>query len=129
MSLETDHRYQFHVNVETQYIDSQSKPEEGKFVFAYTITISNTGSLAAQLLSRHWIITDANNETHEVQGEGVVGEQPTIGPDNSFTYTSGTLLATDVGHMQGSYQMLSEDGHLFNVEIPAFCLAPPHTLH
>lgn len=129
MSTEQDHRYQLHVTVETQYIPSQSEPDEGKFVFAYTITITNSGSQAAQLLSRHWIITDANNEVHEVQGEGVVGEQPTIGPDSSFSYTSGTLLATDVGHMQGSYQMLGEDGHLFDIDIPAFCLAPPHTLH
>ena len=129
MSIEQDHRYQLHVTVKTQYIAAQSNPDENKFVFAYTITITNNGSQAAQLLSRHWIITDANNEIYEVQGEGVVGEQPSIGPDSSFTYTSGTLLATDVGHMQGSYQMLSEDGHLFDVEIPAFCLAPPHTLH
>lgn len=129
MSTEQDHRYLFHVSVETQYIAVRSNPDEGKFVFAYTITITNNGSQAAQLLSRHWIITDANNKVQEVQGEGVVGEQPTIGPDSSFSYTSGTLLATDVGHMQGNYQMLSEDGHLFDIEIPAFCLAPPHTLH
>lgn len=129
MSIEQDHRYQLHVTVETQYIASQSSPDENKFVFAYTVTITNDGTQAAQLLSRHWIITDANNEVHEVRGEGVIGEQPMIGPDSSFTYTSGTLLATEVGHMQGSYQMLSEDGHLFDVIIPAFSLAPPHTLH
>jgi len=129
MSIEQDHRYQLHVTVETQYIASQSDPAVGKFVFAYSITITNSGSQAAQLLSRHWIITDANNSVHEVKGEGVVGEQPTIGPDSSFSYTSGTLLATDVGHMQGSYQMLGEDGHLFDIDIPAFSLAPPHTLH
>jgi len=129
MSTEPDSRYQLHVTVETQYIASQSQPDEGKFVFAYTITITNTGTQAAQLLSRHWIITDANDEVHEVRGEGVVGEQPTIGPDSSFTYTSGCLLATEVGHMQGNYQMLAEDGHLFDIEIPGFCLAPPHTLH
>lgn len=129
MNTGQDHLYQLHVTVETQYVAAQSTPDEGKFVFAYTITITNNGNQAVQLLSRHWIITDANNEVHEVQGEGVVGEQPTIGPDSSFSYTSGTLLATDVGHMQGSYQMLGEDGHLFDIEIPAFCLAPPHTLH
>ena len=129
MSIEQDHRYQLHVTVETQYIASQSSPDDNKFVFAYTITITNNGTQAAQLLSRHWIITDADDEVHEVRGEGVVGEQPMIGPDSSFTYTSGTLLATEVGHMQGGYQMLGEDGHLFVVEIPAFCLAPPHTLH
>ena len=129
MSIKPDDRYQLYVTVETQYIASQSNSDEGKFVFAYTITITNNGTQAAQLLSRHWIITDANDEVHEVRGEGVVGEQPMIGPDSSFTYTSGTLLATEVGHMQGSYQMLGEDGHLFDVKIPAFCLAPPHTLH
>lgn len=129
MSTDSDPRYKLHVTVETQYLPSQSEPDESKFVFAYTITISNTGNQAAQLLSRHWLITDANNDVQEVRGEGVVGEQPTIGPNSSFTYTSGTLLPTDVGHMQGSYQMLSEDGHLFDVEIPAFTLAPPHTLH
>ena len=129
MSIEQDHRYQLHVTVETQYIASQSSPDENKFVFAYTVTITNDGTQAAQLLSRHWIITDANNKVHEVRGEGVIGEQPMIGPDSSFTYTSGTLLATEVGHMQGSYQMLSEDGYLFDVIIPAFSLAPPHTLH
>jgi ApaG protein len=129
MSIEQDHQYQLHATVETQYIANQSEPDKAKFVFAYTITITNSGSQAAKLLSRHWIITDANNEVQEVQGEGVIGEQPVIGPDSSFSYTSGTLLATDVGHMQGSYQMLGEDGHQFVVDIPAFSLAPPHTLH
>jgi ApaG protein len=129
MNTEQPHPYQIYVTVETQYIAVQSKPDEDKFVFAYTITITNSGTLGAKLLSRHWLITDANNEVHEVRGEGVIGEQPTIGPDSSFSYTSGTLLATDVGHMQGSYQMLGEDGRLFDIEIPAFSLAPPHTLH
>lgn len=122
-------RYQILVDVATSYIEEQSDPLENQYVFSYTITITNIGRLSAQLLSRHWLITDANNELQEVQGEGVVGEQPVIEPGASFTYNSGVVLNTKVGHMQGSYQMLSEDGHLFDAPIDAFSLAAPHALH
>ncbi len=124
-----DDRYQILVDVATSFIDEQSDPQENQFVFSYTITITNIGELPAQLLSRHWIITDANNEVQEVQGEGVVGEQPIIEPGARYTYNSGVVLKTKVGHMQGSYQMLSEDGHLFSAPIDAFTLALPHALH
>ena len=117
------------VDVKTQYIEDQSSPEENRFVFSYTITISNTGSLAAKLLTRHWIINDANGNVQEVHGEGVVGEQPYLRPDESFQYTSGTVIETPVGSMEGSYQMVTDDGLAFDAEIPAFTLALPHTLH
>lgn len=129
MSLMEDDRYQILIDVATQYIEEQSHPENDQFVFSYTINICNIGTLTAQLLSRHWIITDANNDVQEVKGEGVVGEQPIIEPGASYTYTSGVVLNTSVGHMQGSYQMLSEDGQLFDAPIDAFTLARPHALH
>lgn len=129
MNLMDDDRYQILIDVATQYIEEQSLPEDNQFVFSYTINISNIGTLTAQLLSRHWIITDANNEVQEVKGEGVVGEQPIIEPGASYVYTSGVVLSTSVGHMQGSYQMLSEDGQLFDALIDAFTLARPHALH
>jgi len=129
MSVIDDERYQIQVDVATQYVAEQSNPEEDEFVFAYTITITNIGSLTAQLLTRHWLITDGDNDTQEVQGEGVVGKQPIIEPGTSYTYTSGTVLKTAVGHMQGAYQMLSEDGQLFDAPIPPFTLAVPHALH
>lgn len=129
MSLVEDDRYQILVDVVTQYIAEQSNPDDNQFVFSYTITITNIGTLTAQLLGRHWLITDANNEVQEVKGEGVVGEQPIIEPGASFTYTSGVVINTSVGHMQGAYQMLSEDGQLFDAEIDAFTLARPHALH
>ena len=119
----------FSIIVETSYVQDQSSPEEKRFVFAYTITITNTGTISAQLLSRHWIITDANNKVQEVRGIGVVGEQPYFEPGDTFQYTSAAMIETPVGCMQGSYQMLSEDGVQFDAEIPAFNLSIPNTLH
>jgi len=121
--------YNIRVEVKTQYIEEQSMPEKDRYVFAYTITIHNKGSVAAQLLTRHWIITDANNKVQEVKGEGVVGEQPHLKPGESFRYTSGTMLETPVGSMRGSYQMIADDGVEFDAEIPIFTLSIPRTLH
>ena len=117
------------VGVTTLYIEDQSSPEENRFVFSYTITIHNTGSLAAKLLTRHWIINDANGNVQEVHGEGVVGEQPYLLPDESFEYTSGTVIETPVGSMEGSYQMITDDGFAFDANIPAFTLSLPNALH
>jgi len=111
------------------YIPDQSDPDSGRYVFAYTINIKNTGSVAAQLISRHWIITDANDLVQEVRGLGVVGEQPLLKPDESFEYTSGAAIATPVGTMRGSYQMVAEDGVQFDVPIPEFTLSVPRVLH
>lgn len=117
-----------HVSVKTNYLPEQSSPHQ-RYVFAYTITIANQGSEAAQLLNRHWRIRDANNNLQEVQGVGVVGEQPRIEPGNSYTYTSGVILETETGIMEGIYQMRAENGELFNAEIPTFALVPPHAIH
>ena len=117
------------VNVETTYVENQSAPEQQRFVFAYTITIRNTGAVPAKLLTRHWIITDSNGKVQEVRGDGVVGEQPHLQPGEAFRYTSGTLLETAVGSMRGSYQMVADDGVRFDAEIPAFTLAVPRVLH
>jgi len=121
--------YNVKVDVETAYVGAQSEPEHSRFVFAYTITIHNTGSVAAKLLTRHWIITDAEGRSQEVAGEGVVGEQPYLKPGAHFKYTSGTVLGTPVGSMRGSYQMLADDGIVFDAEIPPFTLSQPHVLH
>jgi ApaG protein len=121
--------YKIGIEVETHYIEEQSIPEEDRYVFAYTITIRNNGSQPAKLLTRHWIITDGDGNTQEVHGEGVVGEQPHIGPGDYFRYTSGTVLDTPVGTMEGSYQMLADDGEQFEAPIPVFTLSLPHTLH
>ncbi len=121
--------YDIQVMVETGYIQEQSEPEEDRYVFAYTITITNTGTIPAQLISRHWIITDANNKVQEVKGMGVVGEQPHLSPGDSFKYTSAAVLETPVGCMQGNYQMLADDGVEFDTEIPAFNFSTPYTLH
>jgi len=117
------------VAVETQYIAEQSSPEDDRYIFAYTITISNTGKVAAKLLTRHWMINDANGNVQEVHGEGVVGEQPYLRPGESFKYTSGTVIETPVGSMAGSYQMVSDDGQAFDAEIPVFTLSLPNALH
>ena len=117
------------VEVETQYMEGQSEPDNERYVFSYTITIRNEGGVPAQLLSRHWVITDANGNIQEVKGEGVVGEQPHLKPGEGFQYTSGAMIATPVGSMQGSYQMLTDNGDEFDAEIPAFTLAIPRTLH
>ena len=121
--------YQIQVNVETLYIEAQSQPEQQRYVFAYTITMRNTGEKPAKLLSRHWIITDSNGKTQEVRGAGVVGEHPHLQPGESFQYTSGTMLETAVGSMRGSYQMIADDGVEFDAEIPAFSLSVPRVLH
>jgi len=121
--------YNIQVDVQTQYIPEQSDPEQDRYVFSYTITIRNEGSVPAKLLTRHWIITNADGKTQEVRGEGVVGEQPHLKPGDGFRYTSGTVLETPVGSMQGSYQMLADDGVKFEAEIAPFSLSMPHTIH
>jgi ApaG protein len=122
-------KHHIDVSVRTTYVDAQSEPEAGRYVFAYTVTITNTGDIAAKLLTRHWIIRDANNKVQEVRGAGVVGEQPYLEPGMSFEYTSGTMLETPLGEMRGSYQMIADDGVEFDAEIPAFVLTTPRTLH
>jgi len=122
-------KYHISISVNTAYLAEQSDPSADRYVFAYTITIANTGTVAAQLISRHWIITDADNVTQEVKGLGVVGEQPLLQPGESFEYTSGTAMATPVGTMRGSYQMVAEDGNKFDAEIPVFTLSMPRVLH
>lgn len=117
------------VSVETCFVDEQSKPHENRYVYSYTITIHNRGSMSARLISRHWFITEANGDTREIQGDGVVGEQPALRPGEGYEYTSGAVLETSVGTMRGSYQMLAEDGTHFDADIPAFVLSIPRTLH
>lgn len=121
--------YRIEIEVRTTYIEEQSDPENDRYVFAYTVTMRNTGTIAAKLLSRHWVITDANNHTEEVRGEGVVGEQPHLEPGEGFQYTSGTVLDTPIGSMHGSYKMIADDGERFDAEIPMFTLSIPHILH
>src|SRR5258705_12918353 len=122
-------KYEVTVSAQTQYVAEQSDEEKGRFVFTYTITISNSGSVPAQLVSRHWIITDGRNQVQEVRGLGVVGSQPLLKPGESFEYTSGTAIATPVGTMRGSYQMVAEDGTHFDAQIPEFTLSVPRVLH
>jgi ApaG protein len=129
MDTELDRRYEISVATRTQYLADQSDEEAGRYVFAYTITIRNTGSIAAQLISRHWVITDADSQVQEVRGLGVVGEQPLIKPGEAFEYTSGTAIATQVGTMRGAYQMVAEDGTRFDAAIPEFTLSVPRVLH
>jgi ApaG protein len=121
--------YAIEVLVETDYIQEQSLPEKNRYVFAYTVTITNIGSMSAKLLRRHWIITDANNKTQEVHGDGVIGEQPHLKPGQSFQYTSGAMLETPIGCMQGTYDMIADDELEFDAAIPVFSLSTPHTLH
>jgi ApaG protein len=122
-------KYQITVSATTRFVPDQSDEASNRYVFAYTITIANTGQIAAQLISRHWVITDAHDKTQEVRGLGVVGEQPLLKPGDRFEYTSGTAIATPVGAMKGSYQMVAEDGSQFEAEIPEFILAVPRVLH
>ena len=122
-------KYDITVAARTAFIPDQSDLDTGRYVFAYTITITNTGTLPAQLVSRHWIITDSNNQVQEVRGQGVVGEQPLLRPNESFQYTSGTAIATPVGTMRGTYQMVAEDGMQFDAAIPEFTLSMPRVLH
>ena len=125
----TDVRHRIRVEVETSYLDEQSDPHEHRYVFAYTITIRNDGPTPARLLTRHWVITDANGKVEEVRGDGVVGEQPYLEPGQGFRYSSGAVIETPVGAMQGSYQMVSDDGLAFDAPIPPFRLAIPGVLH
>ncbi|MCH2222349.1 MAG: Co2+/Mg2+ efflux protein ApaG [Dechloromonas sp.] len=124
-----DNKYRIEVHPMPQFIPDQSDPENDRYVFAYTITIRNVGQVPAQLVSRHWIITDANNHVQEVRGLGVVGQQPLLQPGESYQYTSGSSLTTPIGTMKGSYQMVAEDGTHFEAEIPEFVLAIPRALH
>jgi ApaG protein len=122
-------KYAISVEAHAAYVADQSDPSRNHYVFAYTITLTNTGTVAAQLVSRHWIITDSDHHVQEVKGAGVVGQQPRLKPGESFEYTSGANLSTPVGTMRGSYQMLAEDGHAFDAEIPSFTLSVPRVLH
>ena len=126
---ENSQTYNTRVEVETAYIEEHSDPQQNRYVFSYTITIRNEGTVPAKLLTRHWYITNADGKVQEVQGEGVVGEQPHLKPGDRFRYTSGTVLETPVGSMHGTYHMIADDGVEFDAEIPAFTLATPRTLH
>ena len=121
--------YQFDIEVATRFLDDQSVPEEGRYVFAYTVHIRNDGNVPARLLGRRWLITDGNGKEQEVVGEGVVGEQPWLRPGEGFEYTSGAVLETDIGTMRGSYDVLADDGTRFATPIPVFTLSVPRTLH
>ena len=122
-------KQEIQINVDSSYIASSSEPAAARYVFAYSISIKNNSDSVAQLLSRHWLITDANGKTQEVHGEGVVGEQPHIQPGESYQYTSGAVIETSVGAMKGSYDMLGADGETFTATIPNFSLSTPRTLH
>ncbi len=117
------------VSVTTRYIDDQSAPDRDSYVFTYSVTIKNKGQVGAQLIARHWIITDANNHIEEIRGLGVVGRQPLLKPGEEFEYTSGTSLATPQGSMQGEFLCVTEQGEQFNVQVPEFLLSLPRTLH
>ena len=121
--------YTLEIQIATRFLDEESRPDDDRYVFAYTIRIRNVGRLPAQLVSRHWIITDANGRVEEVRGDGVVGEQPRLEPGEDFTYTSGAVLATAVGTMEGSYDLVADDGTEFAATIPRFTLTVPRTLH
>jgi ApaG protein len=121
--------YTIEVSTATEYLADQSDESAGRFVFSYTITLRNTGNVAAKLISRHWIITDSQGLVQEVRGLGVVGNQPVLDPGESFEYTSGAAIATSVGTMKGSYQMLATDGTRFEAAIPEFTLSVPRVLH
>ena len=121
--------HSINVDVDTLYIESESSPVNSQYVFAYTITIINDGTEAAKLMTRHWVITDANGHIEEVRGDGVVGEQPYLKPGEGFQYTSGAVLKTPVGTMSGSYRMVTDNGSNFDADIPEFILSSPRTLH
>ncbi|MDP1559693.1 MAG: Co2+/Mg2+ efflux protein ApaG [Nitrosomonas sp.] len=122
-------KYEIDVAIRTLYLPDQSDVEADRYVFAYTIRISNLGEIATQLISRHWVITNEDGSMQEIRGLGVVGEQPLLRPGDSFEYTSGTSISSSVGSMRGSYQMAAEDGHHFDVAIPEFVLSVPRVLH
>lgn len=125
----TDNPKKIQVEVKPAYIAGQSDPGNNHYVFSYTVTIRNEGDQPAKLLTRHWIITDGDGQVQEVKGEGVIGEQPYLKPGEGFQYTSGTFMSTPVGTMQGSYQMVADDGEKFDAVIPSFTLAVPNVLH
>jgi ApaG protein len=127
--MESTKKYDVSVSTETQYIAAQSDESKNRFVFSYTVTIRNRGTVPAQLISRRWVITDGRSQVQEVRGLGVVGVQPLLKPGEHFEYTSGTALATPVGTMRGSYQMVAEDGTQFDAAIPEFTLSVPRVLH
>ena len=127
--MDDETRYEIRIEPVSAYVADQSDPSRDQFVFAYTIRITNTGTVAAKLVSRHWIITDSEHRVQEVRGEGVIGQQPRLAPGESFEYTSGASLNTPVGTMRGSYRMLAEDGREFDAAIPPFTLSVPRTLH
>lgn len=129
LQMDKDDKYRVNISAQVNYLPEQSDENDNRYVFAYTITITNAGHAAVKLVSRHWIITDANNHVQEVRGMGVVGEQPLLKPNQSFEYTSGTVLATQVGTMTGSYHMVEEDGAEFDAPIPQFVLSIPRVLH
>lgn len=125
----TENPHKIHVKVIPAYIREQSDPPNNHYVFTYTVTIRNDGDQPARLLTRHWIITDGDGQVQEVRGDGVIGEQPHLQPGEGFQYTSGTFMNTPVGTMQGSYQMIADNGEKFDAEIPSFTLSVPNTLH
>jgi ApaG protein len=124
-----DRKFEIRIKVATQFVDDQSEPSIDRYVFAYTITIENLSDVSTQLMSRHWIITDANGKVQEVSGDGVVGQQPKLEPGATYRYSSGAVLETPVGAMQGSYRMLADGGIDFDAPIPPFTLAVPGMLH
>src|SRR5438477_8434512 len=128
-SVADSRKYEITVVPKAIYVEDQSDPSKNQYVFAYTITVTNTANVPAQLVSRHWTITDANNKVIDVKGLGVVGQQPLLQPGESFEYTSGTHLETAVGTMRGTYQMVAEDGQHFDASIPLFTLSVPRILH
>ena len=121
--------YAIEVSVQSRYLEDESAPDRDYYVFAYTVRLQNTGSVGARLVSRHWVITDGNGEVEEIRGEGVIGQQPLLKPGESFEYSSGAVLKTDVGSMRGSYRMEADDGNGFDADIPAFTLSIPRVLH
>ena len=122
-------QHKIRVDVETSFLDEQSEPKDNRYVFSYTITIRNEGHVPAKLMSRRWLITDANGKVQEVLGDGVVGEQPHLQPGQGFRYSSGTVIETPVGAMEGTYFMVADDGEKFDAPIPVFRLAMPGVLH
>jgi ApaG protein len=127
--MNSDKKQDIQVCTDASFITSSSEPEAARYVFAYTITIENKGNVGAKLLNRHWIITDSNGKTQEVHGEGVIGEQPHLKPGEKYQYTSGAVIETSVGAMQGSYEMLDDEGEKFDATIDQFSLSIPRTLH
>ena len=121
--------YAIDVTAKPQYIPDQSDPDKNRYVFSYTITLKNTGKVAARLMERHWVITNADGTIHEVRGDGVVGDRPYLKPGEAYQYTSGSIMETPVGSMHGSYRMIADDGTYFDAEIPIFTLAVPGSLN